>query len=83
MGSDEAIKGVDGARVESALATVVELLPSAIVKVQLDSREEVLAHAAGGKEVNFVRMRPGDRVLVEVSPHDRRRGRIVKLLRKT
>ena len=52
-------------------------------RVWLMRGEEVLAHAAGGKEVNFVRMRPGDRVLVEVSPHDRRRGRIVKLLRKT
>ena len=75
MGSDEAVKGVS--------ATVLELLPSAIVRVQLESREEVLAHAAGGKEVNFVRMRPGDRVLVEISPQDRKRGRIVKLLRKT
>jgi len=75
MGSDEAVKGVQ--------ATVLELLPRAIVKVELESREEVLAHAAGGKEVNFVRMRPGDQVLVELSPHDRKRGRIVKLLRKT
>ena len=75
MGSDEAVKGIP--------ATVLELLPSAIVRVELESREEVLAHAAGGKEVNFVRMRPGDQVLVELSPHDRRRGRIVKLLRKT
>ena len=83
MGSDETVKGLSGAKVESASATVLELLPRAIVRVELESREEVLAHAAGGKEVNFVRMRPGDRVLVELSPHDRKRGRIVKLLRKT
>ena len=75
MGSDEAVKQIP--------ATVLELLPSAIVRVELESREVVLAHAAGGKEINFVRMRPGDRVLVEISPHDRKRGRIVKLLRKT
>lgn len=80
MGSDEAVKI---AKVDGVRATVLELLPSAIVRVELESREEVLAHAAGGKEVNFVRMRPGDQVLVELSPHDRRRGRIVKLLRKT
>ncbi len=75
MGSDEAVKGVPG--------TVLELLPSAIVRVELESREVLLAHAAGGKEVNFVRLRPGDRVMVEVAPHDRTRGRVVKLLRKT
>jgi translation initiation factor IF-1 len=42
----------------------------------------VMAHAAGAATVNFVRMRPGDRVRVELSPHDRTRGRIVELLTK-
>ena len=62
-------------------ATVVELLPSAIVKVKLENEAVVLAHAAGAAKTNFVRMRPGDRVQVELSPHDPGRGRIVKLLK--
>ena len=41
-----------------------------------------MAHAAGAVVTNFVRLRPGDRVEVELSPHDRTRGRIVKLLTK-
>ena len=61
-------------------ATVIELLPAAMVRVELAGRERILAHAAGGREVNFVRLRPGDKVLVEVSPHDKTRGRITKLL---
>ena len=43
-------------------ATVVELLPSAIVKVKLENEAVVLAHVAGAVKTNFVRMRPGDRV---------------------
>jgi translation initiation factor IF-1 len=62
--------------------TVVELLPSAAYRVKLASEEVVVAHAAGAATVNFVRLRPGDRVRVELSPHDRTRGRIVELLTK-
>jgi translation initiation factor IF-1 len=61
-------------------AIVVELLPSAIVKVKLENQAVVLAHAAGAAKTNFVRVRPGDRVRVELSPHDPGRGRIVKKL---
>jgi translation initiation factor IF-1 len=63
-------------------ATVVELLPSAGYKLLLDNQQEVLAHAAGAAVKNFVRLRPGDRVQVEIAPHDHSRGRIVRLLRK-
>ena len=63
-------------------ATVVELLPSAVYRVELETRQQVLAHAAGAATANFVRMRPGDRVRVEISPHDRTRGRIVELLKE-
>ena len=63
-------------------ATVVELLPSAAYRLKLASEDLVVAHAAGGATVNFVRLRPGDRVRVELSPHDRTRGRIVELLAK-
>ena len=63
-------------------ATVVELLPSATYRLKLANEEVVVAHAAGATKVNFVRVRPGDRVRVELSPHDRTRGRIVELLTK-
>jgi translation initiation factor IF-1 len=65
------------------VAIVVELMPSAIVKVKLENEAVVLAHAAGAVKTNFVRVRPGDRVEVELSPHDPGRGRIVRLLEKT
>ena len=60
---------------------VVELLPSAVVRVKLANQDLVLAHAAGASKQNFVRVRPGDRVQVEISPHDRTRGRITKLVK--
>ena len=62
-------------------AIVVDLLPSAVVRVKLENESLVLAHAAGATKTNFVRMRPGDRVQVELSPHDPGRGRILKLLK--
>ena len=62
-------------------AIVVELLPSAAYKLKLTNEDLVVAHAAGATAVNFVRVRPGDRVRVELSPHDRTRGRIVELLK--
>jgi translation initiation factor IF-1 len=62
-------------------AIVVELLPNAVVRVKLENQGLVLAHAAGAAKANFVRVRPGDRVQVELSPHDPGRGRIVRLLK--
>jgi translation initiation factor IF-1 len=64
------------------MATILELLPNATCRVELESKEQVLAHAAGAAERNFVRVRPGDRVRIELSPHDRTRGRITELLRR-
>ncbi len=61
----------------------MELLPSAMVKVKLENEDLVLAHAAGAAKTNFVRVRPGDRVQVELSPHDPARGRIVKLIKSS
>ena len=74
MGFNEAVMAED--------ATVVELLPSAVYRLKLANEDVVMAHAAGAATVNFVRMRPGDRVRVELSPHDRTRGRIVEFLTK-
>lgn len=59
-------------------ATVVDTLPNALFKVKLDDNEdhEVLAHISGKMRKNFIRILPGDRVLVELSPYDLSRGRI-------
>lgn len=62
-------------------ATVVELMPHAIVRVMLDNRKDiVLVHASGAREKNFVRVRPGDLVEVTLSPQDPSRGRLVRVL---
>lgn len=62
-------------------AEVVELLPSAAYRLRLENEEVVVAHAAGPTKANFLRLRPGDRVRVELSPRDKTRGRIVELLK--
>jgi translation initiation factor IF-1 len=83
MGSDKAVKKAAAAAVVAAKeveAEVIELLPRATVRLRLANEDRVLAHMAGATKTNFVRLRPGDRVIVAVSPHDRTRGRIVKLL---
>lgn len=56
---------------------VIEALPSTTFKVQLDDGREVLAHLSGKLRLNFIRIMVGDRVVVELSPYDARRGRIV------
>ena len=61
-------------------AEVVELLPSAAYRLRLENEDVVVAHAAGAAKTNFLRLRPGDRVQVELSPRDKTRGRIVELL---
>ncbi|MCU1290987.1 MAG: translation initiation factor [Acidobacteria bacterium] len=58
-------------------ATVLETLPNAMFKVELeDNKHQVLAHISGKMRKNFIRILPGDRVLVELSPYDLSRGRI-------
>jgi translation initiation factor IF-1 len=61
-------------------ATVVEERPAAIYRVKLDSGQPVLAHLVGTVKRNFVRLLPGDRVEVELAPHDPGRGRITRKL---
>ncbi len=60
------------------LATVLEELPSAVYRVELETKQQVLAHAVGTVKRNFVRLLPGDRVEVELAPHDWTRGRITR-----
>ncbi|MGA8109229.1 MAG: translation initiation factor IF-1 [Acidobacteriaceae bacterium] len=60
------------------MATVLETLPNAMFKVKLENGgHEVLAHVSGRMRKNFIRILPGDRVAVELSPYDLNRGRIV------
>ena len=61
---------------------VVEALPNAMFKVQLDSGHEVLAHISGKIRMYYIRVLLGDRVLVELSPYDLTRGRIVYRYKK-
>jgi translation initiation factor IF-1 len=60
--------------------TVVETLPSTKFKVRLDNEHEILAHISGRMRVNYIRLLPGDKVLVEMSPYDLTKGRIVQRL---
>jgi translation initiation factor IF-1 len=60
---------------------VEETLPSTTFKVKLDNGHSILAHISGRMRVNYIRLLPGDRVLVEMSPYDLTKGRIVQRLR--
>ncbi len=66
----------DALRVE---ATVLESLPNAMFRVKLEngSNHVMIAHVSGKMRMNFIRILPGDRVTVELSPSDLQRGRIV------
>ncbi len=55
---------------------VVEALPNAIFKVELEKGHEVLAHISGKLRMNYIKILPGDKVIVELSPYDLTRGRI-------
>ena len=57
--------------------TVVETLPNAMFRVELDNGHRVLAHISGKMRMHFIKILPGDKVLVELSPYDLSRGRIV------
>ncbi|OYQ68105.1 MULTISPECIES: translation initiation factor IF-1 [Aerococcus] len=56
--------------------TVTDTLPNAMFKVQLENGYEVLAHISGKMRVNYIKILPGDRVKVEMSPYDLTKGRI-------
>ena len=58
-------------------AKVVEALPNAMFKVELENGHEILAHVSGKMRMHFIRILPGDSVTVEMSPYDLNRGRIV------
>ena len=56
--------------------TITETLPNAMFRVQLDSGHKILAHISGKMRMHFIRILPGDKVTVELSPYDLTRGRI-------
>ena len=56
--------------------TVLETLPNAMFQVELENKHKVLAHISGKMRKHFIRILPGDKVLVELSPYDLTRGRI-------
>ena len=58
-------------------ATVLETLPNAMFKVELENKHKVLAHISGRMRKNFIKILPGDKVIVELSPYDLTRGRII------
>ena len=57
--------------------TLVEPLPNAMFRVELDNGHKVLAHISGKMRMHYIRILPGDRVKVELSPYDLTRGRVV------
>ena len=56
--------------------TALEKLPNAMFKVELENGHEILAHVSGKIRMNYIRILPGDKVTVEMSPYDLSRGRI-------
>lgn len=57
--------------------TVLEKLPNAMFKVVLENKHVVLAHISGKLRMNFIRILPGDKVTIELSPYDLSKGRII------
>ncbi|BCS98492.1 MULTISPECIES: translation initiation factor IF-1 [Desulfoluna] len=56
--------------------TVLETLPNAMFKVELENKHQILAHISGKMRMHFIKILPGDKVTVELSPYDLTRGRI-------
>ena len=59
------------------VGTVLEKLPNAMFQVELENGHKVLAHISGKLRMNFIRILPGDKVTIEMSPYDLSKGRIV------
>ena len=57
--------------------TVIEKLPNAMFQVELESGHQVLAHISGKLRMNYIRILPGDKVTIELSPYDLSKGRII------
>ena len=64
------------------MGTVLETLPNAMFRVELENKHQVLAHISGRMRKHFIRILPGDRVQMELSPYDLTRGRITYRFRR-
>jgi translation initiation factor IF-1 len=62
---------------DSRVESVLETLPNAMFRVELESGHKILAHISGKMRMHFIKILPGDKVTVELSPYDLNRGRIV------
>ncbi|MBP7792812.1 MAG: translation initiation factor IF-1 [Candidatus Goldbacteria bacterium] len=60
-----------------AEGTIIEPLPNATFRVELTNGHKILAHASGKMRMNFIRLLPGDKVTVQLSPYDLSKGRII------
>jgi len=56
---------------------VLEQLPNAMFKVELETKKQILAHISGKMRMNYIKILPGDKVTIEMSPYDLTKGRIV------
>jgi translation initiation factor IF-1 len=65
---------------ESVIGIVEAQLPSGLYRVEIDGTRRITAHVGGGPEKNFIRLLVGDRVVVQLTPRDLTRGRVVKKL---
>ena len=63
--------------------TIIESLPNAMFRVKLENEHEILAHISGKIRKNFIRILPGDKVRVEMTPYDLTKGRITYRLKNT
>ena len=61
--------------------TILESLPNAMFRVELENKHEILAHISGKIRKNFIRILPGDKVKIEMTPYDLSRGRITYRLK--
>lgn len=60
--------------------TIKKILPATNFEVELENGHEIVAHLCGKMRMNYIKIVPGDKVLVEISPYDLKRGRIIKRL---
>jgi translation initiation factor IF-1 len=76
MGRQRKVKTTDKERGIEVEGVVVEKLPSAVFRVKLETGNEILAHISGKMRMHYIRILPGDKVKVELTPYDLTRGRI-------
>lgn len=82
MGADDGVTAGRGATGKLVEAVVEEELPNALFRLTLADRTQVLAHVGDKRANDFLRLLPGDRVEVRLSPYDDRRGRILRRVRQ-